>query len=83
MDDDAHKVRATGPIWWQNMANTMQGCYIFKPAIDDDEDIDPRPQKKRKLNKAAPKPDDGQDAWPRLLSGEESEENARLRKRAI
>lgn len=60
-----------------------QGCYVFKPTTPEDEAIDPRPSKKRKLNKASqPKSiEHHHDVWPRLLGGQESEEAAVLRQK--
>lgn len=61
----------------------MQGCYVFNPTTPEDEEIDPRPSKKRKLNKASqPKSVEcHHDAWPRLLGGQESEDAVVLRKK--
>ncbi|KIV85734.1 hypothetical protein PV11_01395 [Exophiala sideris] len=64
--------------------NTYAGCYIFKPAATEQEDeIDHRPKKKRKLNKSDDEPgssrDDEEYTWPSLLGGQESTEARQLR----
>jgi origin recognition complex subunit 3 len=57
----------------------VQACYIFHPTSAAEDDIDGRPAKKRKLSKSTRIAEDS-DAWPRLLGGQESVENAALRK---
>ncbi|KIY03311.1 uncharacterized protein Z520_00001 [Fonsecaea multimorphosa CBS 102226] len=60
---------------------THTTCYIFKPTSQATEEIDGRPQKRRKLSKVPSKgPVQEEYSWPRLLSGQESEDAAALRK---
>ncbi|KIW23259.1 uncharacterized protein PV07_11470 [Cladophialophora immunda] len=60
---------------------THTTCYIFKPPNPDNEEIDPRPQKKRrKSSKVAPKAAPEEYSWPLLLAGQEIQDAATLRK---
>ncbi|KAI1618573.1 origin recognition complex subunit 3 [Exophiala viscosa] len=65
--------------------NTFTGCYIFKPAAaEQDEEIDHRPKKKRRLNTSGGCetgiPEVHEDStWPSLLGGQESTEARQLR----
>ncbi|OAP63502.1 hypothetical protein AYL99_02729 [Fonsecaea erecta] len=56
-------------------------CYIFKPRNQETEEIDPRPQKRRKLSKVPSKSAPQEEySWPRVLNGQEPQDAARLRK---
>ncbi|KIW83585.1 hypothetical protein Z517_02830 [Fonsecaea pedrosoi CBS 271.37] len=55
-------------------------CYIFKPTNQDTQEIDPRPQKRRKLSKVPPKDAQEEYSWPRVLGGQESPDDAGLRR---
>ncbi|EXJ57151.1 hypothetical protein A1O7_07496 [Cladophialophora yegresii CBS 114405] len=60
--------------------NAHAACYIFKPAAQEDGDINPRPPKRRRLAKATSKNLEEDVPWPRLLGGLESQESVKLRK---
>ncbi|OCT54106.1 hypothetical protein CLCR_00163 [Cladophialophora carrionii] len=60
--------------------NAHAACYIFKPATQEDGDINPRPPKRRRLVKATSKTLEEDARWPRLLGGLESQESVKLRK---
>ncbi|KAJ9615655.1 Origin recognition complex subunit 3 [Cladophialophora chaetospira] len=70
----------TLPLQRRMDENAHTACYIFKPATHHDEDANPRPQKKRRLNKNATEHIHKDNTWPRLLGGQESDESAGLRK---
>ncbi|KAH0831494.1 hypothetical protein FOPE_00469 [Fonsecaea pedrosoi] len=55
-------------------------CYIFKPTNQDTEEIDPRPQKRRKLSRVPAKDAQEEYSWPRVLGGQESPDDAGLRR---
>ncbi|OAL37389.1 hypothetical protein AYO20_03238 [Fonsecaea nubica] len=59
---------------------THTTCYIFKPTNQDTEEIDPRPRKRRKLSKVPAKDAQEEYSWPRVLGGQESPDDAGLRK---
>ncbi len=66
----------------------MQGCYIFKPAqIDQEEGIDQRPKKRRKVENPSTRSrerigEEG-DLWPSLLGGQEPAEAIRRRQQVF
>ncbi|KAK5199159.1 Origin recognition complex subunit 3 [Exophiala xenobiotica] len=64
--------------------NAHTGCYVFRPAQTDQEEvIDQRPKKRRKLENSSTRNQErrveGRDAWPSLLGGQEPAEAIRRR----
>ncbi|EXJ74217.1 uncharacterized protein A1O5_02512 [Cladophialophora psammophila CBS 110553] len=58
-------------------------CYIFTPTTQGNEEIDPSPRKKRKLDKAPSNGAQEEYSWPRVLGGQESREAVTWRKSAF